>query len=369
MTIRSRFRTWGPIVIVCALALVGTMVRTGGSGSVAAGGSCPQATSRGPALQSGQSEQVRLGRALFFSPALSATRTISCGSCHEPDHAFTEAAAVSTGIHGRKGRRNASTILDTGDQPVRLWGGEVDDLDAVARRALTDENEMGLAPHELVERFREVAAGSGMAGAIADEQAGLAAISAFVRSQRAGPSRVERHLYCGDSAALTAEERRGLELFAGRANCVRCHVFEHGSVSPFAGGRAPFTDGRFHDLGIESSDPGRAARTGLADDVGAFRTPSLRNVALTAPYFHDGSQPTLSAVVDFYNRGGGPRRERLDRNIRRLELSETERRELVAFLCSLTSTEYADERFDPARDPDCRTEQAPIRAHHERRLQ
>lgn len=153
----------------------------------------------------------------------------------------------------------------------------------------------------------------------------------------AGGTRADRFLYCGELAALDDREQAGLRLFTGRAHCIRCHVFEHAETTPLGGRLALFTDNRFHNIGVgPADDPGRAAVTERAADAGAFKTPTLRNVALTAPYMHDGSLSSLEAVVDFYNRGGG-RRPGVDRDVVPLGLDPSDQQALVAFLRALTT--------------------------------
>jgi cytochrome c peroxidase len=151
----------------------------------------------------------------------------------------------------------------------------------------------------------------------------------------------DRYLFCGDETALSVPEKRGYKVFLDKGNCIVCHQIEHWSLHPFGPSFATFTDDRFHNLGVGMDKPdvdsGRYAITGDKDDFGAFKTPSLRNVALTSPYMHDGSLATLEKVVDFYAKGGIPN-ENLDPGIQRLKLTVDDKADLVEFLKSLTGS-------------------------------
>lgn len=282
---------------------------------------------------------VALGRRLFSDPRLSADGTVSCSTCHDARRAFSDGREVAVGVAGRRGRRNSPTILNSVFHSRLLWDGRAASLAEVAEAALRDPAEMA-ATDELG------------GGRLADE---AAALTAFVAAQTTGGSPVDRFLYCHDHAALTEVERRGLDLFGGSAGCVRCHTFEHASVSPLPGSRALFSDDRFHNVGTGTpEDRGRAEVTGADGDAGAFRTPSLRNAAVTGPYMHDGSRRTLGDVVDFYDRGGGDGVGTVDPGLRPLHLSKPDRQALVAFLCALTSAEYEEEAGDATiADPAC----------------
>jgi cytochrome c peroxidase len=254
---------------------------------------------------------------------------------------------VAVGIGGAAGVRNTPTIFnlafvpDSSASPGFLWDGRAASVVAAIALALENPREMGLRPERVPEvlagdarRFREATGGPPTFDSVAG------AVTAYVLTLTAANSPVDRYLYCDEPSALTAAERRGLELFAGRANCVRCHVFEHEMVHPLGGRRALFTDRRFHNVGAgRGGDRGRGVVTGQSGDDGSFKTPTLRNVALTAPYMHDGSLATLEDVVDFYNKGGGGG-PRLDRNIVPLHLGTDEKSALVAFLRALTTEEF-----------------------------
>ena len=345
---------WSGVLVLLGTSLVAGLSQTGPSGHQPRGGAaaCRAGTGGLPAglvgvMPPASPALVSLGRDLFDDPRLSADGSVSCASCHRRALAFTDGQPVAVGIGGTTGERNTPTIFnlafrpDSPTSPGFLWDGRAASVGDAIQMALTNPKEMGLRPEQVSEALA-ADAGRFMAatGGPPSLESVVGAVTAFVLTLTAGNSAVDRYLYCDEPSALSPEERRGLELFAGRANCVRCHVFEHAAVHPLGGRRAPFTDGRFHNIGAgRDDDRGRGSVTGQPDDDGAFRTPTLRNVARTAPYMHDGSLATLEDVVDFYNRGGGGG-PRLDRNIVPLHLDADERRALVAFLRALDTEEF-----------------------------
>jgi cytochrome c peroxidase len=291
-----------------------------------------------------QPELGRLGQDLFFDAGLSADRTISCASCHLPSAGFADPRPVSIGVQGRHGRRNAPTVLNAGFLEVIGWDGRAFSLDAIIEQALRDDSEMAASTVavESVLKRHGVSARHGDAVAYAAR-----ALAAFVRELSMGESPVDRYLFQGDETALDEEAQRGLKLFFGKAHCSVCHSVRHRNSHPFGGNNALFTDQRFHNLGLLSGsrsenplrtlgpDRGRAEITGAENDAGRFRTPGLRNVALTAPYMHDGRFATLAEVIAFYAEGGG-RGGGKDLVLRPLPLDARERSDLVRFLEALT---------------------------------
>lgn len=276
---------------------------------------------------------VTLGRRLFFDPVLSRDSSIACASCHRPEHAFADGRRVAVGVGGREGRRNPPTLVNRGYGRVFSWDGRNPNLESQVLQALRDPAEMDVHPDlaagrlarypEYARAFREAL------GAVPSGEAIARAVAEYVRSVRAGDSPFDRFA-AGDSGALSPLERRGLRLFQGRARCDRCHS------------GALLSDEQFHNTGVAwldgaFGDSGRFSVTGRAGDRGAFKTPTLREVAATAPYMHDGSLATLEAVVDFYDRGGNPN-PHLDERIRPLQLSAADREALVAFLRALSGT-------------------------------
>ena len=267
--------------------------------------------------------KIETGRRLFSDTRLSRSGAIACTSCHDPERAFTRPEAVSPGVFGRLGRRNAPTVLNRAWGRVFFWDGRAATLEEQVLKPIEDPNEMDLL---LAEASLRVSLST---GEIAQ------ALASYVRSLMSGNSRFDRFT-AGDRSALSPDERDGLRLFQGRGNCSICHEGPN------------FTDEKLHNTGIAWApadvragmpgrflDEGGAAITGSTTARGAFKTPTLREVARTAPYMHDGSIATLDEVVDFYNRGGRPN-PNIDRDMEPLDFSDEDKRSLVAFLKSLS---------------------------------
>jgi cytochrome c peroxidase len=252
-------------------------------------------------------EKIAIGRELFFDKRLSRDGSVSCASCHDPERAFSDGRTLAVGVFGREGRRNAPALINRAYGRLFFWDGRVPTLEEQVLKPIQDANEMDMTLSEAAARV----------GLPADDISH--ALASFVRSILSGDSPYDRFID-GDRTALTAEEQTGLQIFRGRGNCTACHVGPN------------FSDERLHNTGV-------AWREGKLTDVGAgqgnFKTPTLREVARTAPYMHDGSLATLEQVVDFYS-DGGRANPKLDPEIRRLNLSSEEKRTLTAFLRSLT---------------------------------
>lgn len=281
--------------------------------------------------------KVALGRKLFFDPAVSADGTRSCGSCHQPTRYFTDGKPRSVGVEGREGNRNVPSILNAAYGRSFFWDGRAVTLEEQVLQPIQGRNELSLALPELIRRlsdredyraeFRDAYGEEGISPSRVAR-----ALASYVRTLRSGDAPIDRFL-AGDTGALSPDARRGFRLFVGRANCGVCHL-------------APlFTDHRFHNTGVSwgYDDLGRFAVTGEEADRGRFKTPSLRNVAETAPYMHDGSLATLEAVIDRYD-AGGTANPRLDEEIRPLGLTPAEKRQLVAFLGALTGGRSTPDR-------------------------
>lgn len=276
-------------------------------------------------------DRIALGRRLFFDPILSADRSMSCATCHDPARVFSDGRAISVGVYGRTGTRSVPAIVNRGYGASFFWDGGASSLEAQVLQPITNPVELGSSRDEAIARLarddgyrREFARVFGREPDAADVARALAS---YVRSILSGGSRYDEYAF-GRRDALTAEEREGLRLFRGKGNCTACHI------------GPTFTDERFHNTGVAwkegaVADEGRAAVTRMAKDRGAFKTPTLREVARTAPYMHDGSLQTLTEVIDFYDRGATPN-PALDREIRPLGLSRAERRAIEAFLRSLS---------------------------------
>jgi len=321
-------------------------------------------------------EKIALGKRLFNDARFSADGKVSCATCHQQAKAFTDGLPVSKGFNDLTGTRNAPTVINAAYMRSLFWDGREPDLEGQSMQPPVNPVEGGLPDHgpqlrvirgdpEYVRAFKRVFGVE--AGQIAMEHVAKA-IASFERTILAGDSPFDRYFYGADQTAMTAEQVQGLKLFVGKGRCVSCHRIEQT--------QALFTDNRFHNIGIgfkkirgkeqeiaaaylqskhrganvdvtvltkqDMSELGRFAVTENVTQVGAFKTPTLRNIAETGPYMHDGSLETLEDVIDFYNNGGrvkenDPLSGFLSGGIRPLDLSDREKQQLVAFLKALTS--------------------------------
>jgi cytochrome c peroxidase len=331
--------------------------------------------------------KVSLGQALYFDKRLSADGTVSCASCHDPANAFTDHSAVAIGVSSKVGTRNAPTILNAMFSERLFWDGRVGSLEEQAKQPITNPFEMGMGGNDTVvarltaipeyrQRFQRAFRHEGIT-----IDTIVKAIAIYERTQLSANSSFDRFI-SGDTNAITQAQRRGWVLFRGKAKCIECHSFSTGS--PF------FTDFKFHNTGIAAKDITFEHLSGLAKqmtdnesissrskpinltnnlpasvretqasapllahtqgfselgrylvtkqlkDIGAFKTPTLRDIELTTPYMHNGSEKTLIDVVRFYNRGGNANAN-LDERMRLLHLSDEEINDLVEFMRALTS--------------------------------
>lgn len=278
--------------------------------------------------------RVELGRRLFYSTSLSSDGTVSCGSCHVPSAAFTDGRRVSPGAHGRLGRRNAPTLANVAWNPCYMMECGVPTLELQALAPLADSAEMDRTFSEIFRQLEEDPLISRLSraayGRAPDAFVITRALACFQRTFVSGDSGYDRYRFGGRADQLSPEAVRGMELFfSDRLACARCHP------APF------FTDFDFHNIGLYAryDDTGRERVTYNPEDSGKFRTPTLRNIALTAPYMHDGSLESLEDVVTFYSEGGVGHRIQ-DPAIRPLNLTGAEQRDLVAFLHSLTDWNF-----------------------------
>jgi cytochrome c peroxidase len=274
--------------------------------------------------------KIRLGAQLYFDPRLSADNTISCATCHDPKTAWANHGPTDTGIRGQVGGRNSGTILDSAWMRVQFWDGRAGSLEEQALGPIHNPIEMGETLENVVlklnaipgyrEQFQTVFGTSASTDGIAK------AIASFERTVVSGPSPYDRWL-AGDKSAMSAAAVRGHHLFNGKGHCTPCH-----------GGPA-FSDQGYHNLGVAMDKPnpdlGREVVSKDPRDRGRFKTPGLRNCALTHPYLHDGSGKTLRDVIDLYDRGGVANPD-LDPLVLPLSLTEHEKEDLVAFLEALT---------------------------------
>ncbi len=275
-------------------------------------------------------EKIELGRKLYFDKRLSADNSVSCATCHDPKLAFTDGKPVSTGIKGQKGGRSAPTLVNRLFSKEQFWDGRAEDLEAQALGPIQNPIEMGNTLEAVVKKlngiegyrkeFQRVFATDVTAEGIAQ------AIASFERTVVSGNSAYDR-FQAGDEKALSESAKRGLTLFEGKANCVTCHVGFN------------FTDEGYRNIGVgmdqETPDVGRFEISKKEADRGAFKTPTLREIAAGAPYMHDGSEKTLLDVINFYDKGGVPNAQ-LSTDIKPLNLTNQEKADLVEFLKSLT---------------------------------
>jgi cytochrome c peroxidase len=262
-------------------------------------------------------EQIELGRRLFGDRRLSRNGSIACSSCHAPERAFSDGRTVPIGVFGRQGRRNAPALINRGYGRAFFWDGRSPSLEDQVLKPIQDPNEMDLT-------LDEAAARVGL-----DAVTISRALASYVRSILSGDSPYD-HFINGDRGALSVDEQRGLQLFRGKGNCTACHVGPN------------FSDEKLHNTGVAwrdevLRDEGGFTVSNKPADHGAFKTPTLREVARTAPYMHDGSIATLADVVDFYDRGGN-RNPFIDSELRPLGLTAEEKQALQSFLRSLSGT-------------------------------
>ncbi len=271
-------------------------------------------------------EKVALGRQLYFDPRLSRDNTVSCASCHDPQRGWSNGEAVATGINGQKGGRSAPTILNSGYSSFQFWDGRAMHVEGQALGPIQNPIEMDLTLPELEKKLRGIEGYreqfQQVFGGPANSENIAKAIAAFERTILSGDSPYDRYK-AGDEAALSDSAKAGMKLFFGKANCNACHS------EPL------FTDGGFHNIGVgfdgDKPDPGRGEISKLGGDHGAFKTPTLRDIARTAPYMHDGSLKTLAEVIDYYS-GGGHANPQLDEEIFKINLSAQEKADLAKFL-------------------------------------
>ena len=274
-------------------------------------------------------EKIALGKQLFFDPRLSGDNTMSCATCHLPEKAFGDGLPRAKGHDGKILSRNTPSLLNVGFFERYDWDGRAKSLEEQALGPIQSPDEMN---QDLAELERELNAVPGYVeqfqkvfGTKVTRDGIAKSLAAFQRTLVTKPSPFDRYL-AGDKDALSAEAKRGMELFSGDADCVRCH-------------RGPLlSDNQFYRLGLSSKDNGRISVTGNKEDKGRFRTPSLRNISETGPYMHNGSRKTLFEVVEFYYRGVPPEAaDGLPLDVKPLlGLTFTEIPAVVAFLESLT---------------------------------
>jgi cytochrome c peroxidase len=278
-------------------------------------------------------EKIELGRLLFFDPVLSENNDLACASCHHPDRGFSDGRPTAQGPAGQQLARNTLTLWNVGYARHLFWDGRLASLEEQTHFPLTHPDEMGVTDTAaLMADLRAIpayvtlfdAAFGGGEAAVTLENTSRA-LAAFQRRLISNDSPFDRYA-AGDFNALTQQQRRGLALFrSGATRCFECHP-------------APtFATDTFRVVGVPSDDPGRAAVSDTGD-FGAFKTPTLRNIALSGPYMHNGSMATLEEVIEFYAEGGGRAHgvEKVDMFVNGFDLSDQDREDLIAFLYALT---------------------------------
>lgn len=278
-------------------------------------------------------EKIALGKQLYFDPRLSADDTISCASCHDPKKGWSNGEQFATGVGGKKGGRNAPTVINSAYYKLQFWDGRAKSLEEQALGPIQNPIEMNLTLEKAVEKLNGIAGYKEQFQKVFGTDAtadGIAkAIAAFERTVLSGDAPYDR-FKAGDKSALSESAQKGMKLFFGKANCSACHI------------GPSFTDSGFHNIGYDSDDPGRAAISKLAGDTGAMKTPTLRDIAKTAPYMHNGGLKTLEEVVAHYNKGGNGNPHQ-DEEIYPLKLTDAEMADLVTFLKEgLASSSYPD---------------------------
>jgi cytochrome c peroxidase len=318
--------------------------------------------------------RVTLGQKLFFEPRLSGDGTVACATCHDPARAFTDGRPVSVGIHGRVGQRNAPTILNALYNKHQFWDGRVATLEQQAALPITNPFEMGSA--SIGDAVSRIASDNDYQtqfmqafSRAVNEQDMLSAIAEYERTLVSFDSPFD-HFIAGEPNAISDSAKRGWELFNTKARCNLCHALTDNQRDVTL-----FMDNDFHNIGVGilrhhvaplaqraqrelaqgnlpavdtaaiSSDLsvlGRFLVTRTQEDIASFKTPGLRNVLVTGPYFHDGSMETLWDVMDHYNKGDGISDPWLNKDMQPLALTEPEIDDVVAFLASLTSPQYKE---------------------------
>lgn len=290
--------------------------------------------------------KISLGKQLYFDKRLSIDNTVSCASCHDPKKGWSNGTAFATGVRNQVGGRSAPSIINAGYQTrATFWDGRAaqskrrsnNALEAQALGPIQNPIEMDMKLETLIPKLNKIEGYRKQFQAVFGSDAtadGIAkAIASFERTVLSGNAPYDRYK-AGDKDALSEPAQRGRQVFFNKANCSACHI----------GGN--FTDNGYHNLGIgtdqDKPDPGRVTVSKLEGDTAAFKTPSLREIARSAPYMHDGRFKTLEEVIDFYSKGG-IKNPQLDEELYPLKLSDQDKADLVVFLKEgLSSPEYPD---------------------------
>jgi cytochrome c peroxidase len=282
-----------------------------------------------PADNGFTAEREYLGKSLFFDPRLSGSKFISCATCHNPGLAWGDGLSKGIGDGKKPLGRHTPTILNVAYGDLMFWDGRADSLEAQALGPIQSAAEMNLPLDQAIQRlsaipgYKTLFAKAYPGEPICDKTIAKA-IATFERTVVSSDAPFDRWI-AGDSQVISAQAKQGFDLFNGKAGCAQCHSGWN------------FTDGGFHDIGLADADLGRGALLKLDAMQHAFKTPTLRNAAVRAPYMHDGSESSLEAVIDFYDSGSQTLRSSVSPEIRPLHLSAQEKSALISFIQTLTS--------------------------------
>lgn len=303
--------------------------------------------------------QVKLGKILFFDPLLSGSGQISCSSCHDPQISWGDKRAVALGNDHLMGKRNTISLLNVAQRKTLFWDGRAATLEEQAKSPIEAHNEMAMQPNAVGKKIGKIKTYKKMfKEAFGDERVNydqiVTALAAFQRTITSRQSRFDRFM-AGETKILTDQEIEGLHLFRTKARCMNCHYGQY------------LTDEQFHNIGLtyykrKYEDLGRYNVTKKAEDVGRFRTPSLRDVMHGGPWMHNGLFDNILGIINIYNSGmhmidpkpeqkaNDPLYPQTDKLLKPLNLSKTEKEALVAFLESVSATQYHMQRPDLPRD-------------------
>ncbi len=312
-----------PPLALCQFVLILALVFGAASGTVRADDPLGLPEVKFPEDNSPTAEKIALGKQLFFDTRLSSDGRVSCATCHDPKRGFGGADPFSDGVNAVKVGRHTPILINVALQKTQFWDGRAKSLEKHVLWPLQAPGEMNMPLKQAVStlngiagyraQFRQVfntdATGDGL----------IKAIAAYERTLLSGDAPFDRYQTGDNQHGMSEAALRGMKLYFFKANCKECHPPPN------------FTNDQFHNIGILNNDPGRLIVSGKEEDTAAFKTPTLRDIKLSAPYMHDGSMTTLEEVVEHYNKGGNPHPQ-LDVDLVPLNLTDEEQADLIAFL-------------------------------------